>query len=168
MLTFRWNFLIGGLNPIGYHVINVLLHATVCVLFLRVCRRIFNSHISSQTSSLSLLCGLFFALHPIHTEAVANVVGRSDVLCGVFYLVALLSYMNCFSDGITLEENKRPAKYSKLWLASCIFCSVLSLFSKEQGITVLGVCVVYDVVFVCKFNGEHLLKALVSPTILSR
>ena len=168
VLTFRWNYLIGGLNPIGYHVINILLHSSVSVLFLHVCTRIFHGYISSQTSSLSLLCGLFFAVHPIHTEAVANVVGRADVLCALFYLLAFLSYINCFSNGSSSEGNKRPSKYSKLWLASCIFWCILSLFSKEQGVTVLGVCGAFDVLFVCKFNGEHFFKALTSPGTLLR
>lgn len=168
VLTFRWNFLIGGLNPVGYHVVNVLLHSAVSVLFLHFCTRIFSGYVSSQISSLSLLCGLFFAIHPIHTEAVANVVGRADILCALFYLLALLSYTKCFSDGSFLEGNKRPSKYSKLWLASCIFWCVLSLFSKEQGITVLGVCVVYDIIFVCKVSGEDLSKALASPAVFLR
>ncbi|KAL9965732.1 hypothetical protein ACROYT_G029574 [Oculina patagonica] len=166
VLTFRWNFLLGGLNPIGYHLVNVLLHSVVSMLFLHVCTRIFNGCACSKTNSLSLLCGLFFALHPIHTEAIANVVGRADILCGFFYLLALLSYFNCFSEGTTNDSSKRPTKYSRLWLASCIFWCVLSLFSKENGITVLGVCVVYDFVFVCKFNAGYLLKASFSPTVL--
>ena len=168
VLTFRWNFLFGGLNPIAYHLVNVLLHGVVSMLFLHLCTRIFNGCVRSQTNSLSVLCGLIFALHPIHTEAVANVVGRADILCGFFYLLALLSYLNCFSEGTKQDSIKRPAKYSRLWLASSILWCVLSLFSKENGITVLGVCVVYDIVFVCKFNGEHLLKALFSPTVLFR
>lgn len=165
VLTFRWNYFIGGLNPIGYHLVNVLLHSLVSVLFLNFCTRIFHGYLTLQTSSLSLLCGLFFAVHPIHTEAVANVVGRADVLCGLFYLLALLSFINCFPDGNTFDGNKKSPKYSRLWLASCIFCSILSLFSKEQGITVFGVCVVFDVVFVCKYTGEHLLK---SPAVFLR
>ena len=117
---------------------------------------------------MSFLCGLFFALHPIHTEAVSNVVGRADVLCGLFYLLALLSYINSFSDARTSEGNKRPARYSKFWLASCIFWCVLALFSKEQGVTVFGVCVVYDVLFVCKFNGENFFKAMASALTVLR
>lgn len=168
VLTFRWNFLVGGLNPIGYHIINVVLHSGVSTLFFHACTRIFNGYVSSKTSSLPLVCGLFFALHPIHTEAVANVVGRADLLCALFYLLAFLSYINCFADGVTNDSSKRPAKYSRLWLAFCIFWCVLSLFSKEQGITVLGVCIVYDFVFVCKFNGEHFFQVLSSPAVLLR
>lgn len=168
VLTFRWNFLAGGLNPIGYHFINVVLHSIVSALFFHTCIRILDGNVASKTKSLPLLCGMLFALHPIHTEAVANVVGRAEILCALFYLLALLSYINCFPDGTTEDSSKRPAKYSRVWLASCIFWCVLSLFSKEQGITVLEVCIAYDLVFVCKFKGEHLLKIFSSPTVLLR
>lgn len=168
VLTFRWNFLAGGLNPIGYHFINVVLHSIVSALFFHTCIRILNGNFGSKTKSLPLLCGMLFALHPIHTEAVANVVGRAEILCALFYLLALLSYINCFPDGTTEDSSKRPAKYSRVWLASCIFWCVLSLFSKEQGITVLEVCIAYDLVFVCKFKGEHLLKIFSSPAVLLR
>ena len=158
ILTFRWNYLVGGLNPIGYHIINVLLHSTVSVLFFHICTRIFNCHVCEQAPSLSVLCGLFFASHPIHTEAVSNVVGRADLLCGLFYLLTILSYINCFSDASTSDGNKRQGRYSKLWLLLSIFWSILALFSKEQGITAFGICVVYDVLFVRKFNGQNFIK----------
>lgn len=158
ILTFRWNYLVGGLNPIGYHIINVLLHLTVSVLFFHICTRIFNCHVYEQAPSLSVLCGLLFASHPIHTEAVSNVVGRADLLCGLFYLLTILSYINCFSDASTSDGNKRQGRYSKLWLLLSIFWSILALFSKEQGITAFGICVVYDVLFVRKFNGQNFLK----------
>ena len=158
ILTFRWNYLVGGLNPIGYHIINALLHSTVSVLFFHICTRIFNRHVFEQAPSLSVLCGLFFASHPIHTEAVSNVVGRADLLCGLFYLLTILSYINCFSDASTSEANKRQGRYSKLWLLLSIFWCILALFSKEQGITAFGICVVYDVLFVCKSDGQNFLK----------
>ncbi|XP_022788676.1 transmembrane and TPR repeat-containing protein 2-like isoform X2 [Stylophora pistillata] len=166
VLTFRWNFLAGGLDPTGYHVINVALHGTVSALFFHICTRILGDYGNFQTGSLPLLCGMFFALQPIHTEAVANVVGRAEILCAYFYLLALLSYINCFPDGTTNASSKRPAKYSRLWLVSCIFWCVLSLFSKEQGITALAVCIAYDFIFVCKIKGEHLFKVCSSPTVL--
>ncbi|XP_068685859.1 protein O-mannosyl-transferase TMTC4-like [Montipora foliosa] len=168
ILTFRWNYLIGGLNPFGYHAINVLLHSAVSVFFLCFCKRLFNTYIGSPNRSLPVFCGLFFALHPIHTEAVSNVVGRADVLCGLFYLLTLLSYINCFPDGSSPNRHKVPSKYSRLWLASSIFCCVLSLFSKEQGITVLGVCVVLDIVLVGKVSGGYLLKAIATPIFFFR
>ncbi|KAK7881895.1 hypothetical protein WMY93_030304 [Mugilogobius chulae] len=62
VLTFRLNYLWSELSAASYHLLNVLLHVVVCVLFLRV-SRIFLDH------KHSLVAALLFAVHPIHTEA---------------------------------------------------------------------------------------------------
>lgn len=65
VLTFRLNYLFSELSAASYHLLNVVFHAIVCVLFLRVCR-VF------QDKSSSLVAALLFAVHPIHTEAVST------------------------------------------------------------------------------------------------
>ena len=63
--TFRLNYLWHGLAPMGYHVVNVGLHAVVCYLYVQLCVLIF------KNVWPALLAGLLFAAHPIHTEAVS-------------------------------------------------------------------------------------------------
>lgn len=65
VLTFRFNYLFSELSAASYHLLNLILHTIVCVLFLRVCR-LFLDHTSS------LVAVLLFAVHPIHTEAVST------------------------------------------------------------------------------------------------
>lgn len=65
-LCFRLNYLLGGLDPTGYHTVNVLLHALCCVLLTRLCEQVL-----FYSPRLSALAGLLFATHPIHTEAVS-------------------------------------------------------------------------------------------------
>lgn len=64
VLTFRLNYLFSELSAASYHLLNVVLHAVVCVLFLRVCRLFLDK-------TFSLVAALLFAVHPIHTEAVS-------------------------------------------------------------------------------------------------
>lgn len=64
VLTFRLNYIFSELSSASYHLLNVALHAVVCVLFLRVCRPFLDK-------SSSLVAVLLFAVHPIHTEAVS-------------------------------------------------------------------------------------------------
>uniref|UniRef100_A0A673ZUF1 Transmembrane O-mannosyltransferase targeting cadherins 3 n=1 Tax=Salmo trutta TaxID=8032 RepID=A0A673ZUF1_SALTR len=71
VLTFRLNYLFSELSSASYHLLNVGLHAVVCVLFMRICRLFLD-----KTSSL--VAALLFAVHPIHTEAVTGVVGRAE------------------------------------------------------------------------------------------
>lgn len=70
VLTFRINYLIHGLQPFGYHAGNVLLHGLVCYVFVLVCALGVFNRCSSTTPTL--LAGLSFAVHPIHTEAVSS------------------------------------------------------------------------------------------------
>ena len=72
-LSFRLNHAIGGLNPWSYHLVNVLLHAAVTGLFTNF------SKILLGDGYWTFMAGLMFASHPIHTEAVAGIVGRADV-----------------------------------------------------------------------------------------
>ncbi len=63
--TFRLNYMLHELQPMGYHLINLLLHGVVCYLYVQLCALVFNQVWPS------LLAGMLFAVHPIHTEAVS-------------------------------------------------------------------------------------------------
>jgi hypothetical protein len=56
-----------------------------------------------QTFGISLLASILFALHPIHTESVAWISGRTDVLMTFFFLLAFLSYLTYEKEGRTIS-----------------------------------------------------------------
>ena len=62
--TFRLNYMLHELQPLGYHLVNVLLHSAVCYLYVLLCGVVFSEVWPA------LIAGLLFAVHPIHTEAV--------------------------------------------------------------------------------------------------
>ena len=79
VLTFRWNYWLGGLEPFGYHLANVLLHAVVSMTFLQVCScldedwKYSNSAPSKKGHSwFALFAALLFAVHPVHAESVSG------------------------------------------------------------------------------------------------
>uniref|UniRef100_A0A3Q4HE45 Protein O-mannosyl-transferase TMTC3 n=1 Tax=Neolamprologus brichardi TaxID=32507 RepID=A0A3Q4HE45_NEOBR len=129
VLTFRLNYLFSELSAASYHLLNVILHAVVCVLFLRVCRLFLD-----KTSSL--VAALLFAVHPIHTEAVTGVVGRAELLSSIFLLAAFLAYTK--STGPDHSIVWPPIALTVVLVAAATLC-------KEQGITVVGVCCVYEI-----------------------
>jgi len=85
-LTFLTDYAVNGLAPAGFHLTNVALHALVALLFYRVSRMILRDSVAA------LVAALLFAVHPIHTEAVAYLAGRTDSLAALFLLSALLLY----------------------------------------------------------------------------
>ena len=50
-----------------------------------------------------MFAGLLFALHPIHTEAVVNVVGRAELLSAMFFLLAFASYRDCVARNVCVD-----------------------------------------------------------------
>ena len=68
--TFRLNYMLHELQPLGYHLVNVLLHSAVCYLYVLLCGVVFSEVWPA------LIAGLLFAVHPIHTEAVSYNIGH--------------------------------------------------------------------------------------------
>uniref|UniRef100_UPI00358F7ACC protein O-mannosyl-transferase TMTC1 n=1 Tax=Myxine glutinosa TaxID=7769 RepID=UPI00358F7ACC len=139
VLTFRLNACISGVEPLGFHVLNVLLHTVATLLFLCTCRvAVFTRKHPAR------LAALLFASHPVHCEAVAGIVGRADVLACVLYLLTFLTYVKSLAaysaDSVCLQTVRPGLLVTSLALGTC------AMFAKETGVTVLGVCVGYDII----------------------
>ena len=80
-----------GLGLFGFHLANLLIHLGNSILVLLLARKLTGS--SSQMGCVALFTALLFALHPIQTEAVTYVAGRSASLMAFFYLASLAAYI---------------------------------------------------------------------------
>jgi hypothetical protein len=75
VLTFRMNYALHELQPLGYHVINVLLHGLATSLFGIVCRKVvWRGCGRGSGEGLVLTAMMLFASHPVHTEAVSHTI----------------------------------------------------------------------------------------------
>lgn len=126
-LMFQWEVRWFGLQaaPMKFH--NFLLHIVVCWLLLSVLPRIFPQ---IDTAMLFLATALF-AVHPVHTEAVSGVVGRAELLCSLFYLMAVLMFLSMENESQT-RMRERIIGYSGV-----VLCSSIALLCKEVGITAM-------------------------------
>ncbi|XP_014112310.1 PREDICTED: transmembrane and TPR repeat-containing protein 1 [Pseudopodoces humilis] len=148
VLTFKLNILLAGMNPFYFHAVNVILHCLVTLVLMYTCdKAVF------KDCRLAFVTALFFAVHPIHTEAVTGIVGRADVLACLLFLLAFLSY-NRSVDQLYVGEHFPPTA-SPLFLLLSLFLGTCAMLVKETGVTVFGVCLVYDF-FSLSYNGLKL------------
>jgi protein O-mannosyl-transferase len=113
LLALQWK--LGGGAPWIFHATNVALHALVTGLVYLLARRL-------MPPPWAGVAAVLFAVHPVHVEAVANVVGISELLCSAFVLGSVLLAMRGARDGFT------PATRFAV-----IGCAMLAAVSKEQG-----------------------------------
>ena len=112
-----------GLQPMGYHVVNVLLHALGAVLLWRVLLRL--------DVPGAWLAAALFALHPVHVESVAWVTERKNVLSGVFYLGTALAYLRFAADSLPQAMGATRSTHRRWrWYGLALVLFVGALLSK--------------------------------------
>ena len=159
VLTFRLNYLLSGLDPFSYHLVNVLLHAGVTAVYVLTVRKA----VVDCPSDVVLVSGLMFAVHPIHAEAVAGVVGRADVLACLFFLLAVNLYVDYCNarhrrEAPTLNGCGRASRCTRwMYFVGFVLSACASMLSKEHGVTVVAVCLVYDLFLHQRLRPTHLL-----------
>ena len=123
--TYAINYVFGN-GAWHFHAVNVALYGLVCLGIWQLGRRIFDSAVAATAGTL------LFAVHPLHTEVVANLVGRSELLAGGFLTAALLCWH---------RDGQRPALR---WAALGLLCAVGAVFSKESGLMLVPAAVLLD------------------------
>ena len=116
--TFRLEYALWGLNPAGYHWVNIILHAANAILVWRL--------LLALRVPGALLAAALFALHPVHVESVAWITERKNVLMGLFFLLSLLAWIRFVE-----KESKAVGKYYAL----ALLFYTLALFSKTTACT---------------------------------
>lgn len=152
-LSFRINHAVGGMDPWGYHLVNVLLHAAVTGLFTNFSRILFGD------GYWTLIAGLLFASHPIHTEAVAGIVGRADIGACLFFLLSLMCYVKHCS-------TRSSSASTWGWILGTGVCAGCSMLWKEQGVTVLAISAVYDIFVFHRLKMHQIIPALFKVSLL--
>lgn len=152
MLSFRLNHLLNGLRPRSYHATNILLHAIVTVLFLTWAKCVV------PHGPAPIIAAFIFAVHPVHCEAVAGVVGRAEIACTACLLIAMLIHR-----AHTRARENSPRRAVILLSLTVMFGIMASLF-KEQGLVTLVLCAICDLITCSKLGDviklSHKLKSM--------
>ena len=139
-LSYYANYAMSGQAPGPYHVTNVMLHAAVAVLVFLIVRRALDFAEAVREgwppNLVAALCGAVFLLHPIQTEAVAYVAGRSDVLSTLFAYGALAVFL----------RYRRPAIEPGA-VAVVLALSLAALLSKQQAVAIPAALVLIDLLW---------------------
>ena len=149
------NYHLFGLKPWGFHLVNVLFHAGVSVLVFFLTARVGAASFPVPSSptlarggmgrllSLPFLAALLFAVHPIHTEAVAWVAGLPDLSFTFFFLLSFALYI-----GATTGKPVHMGRYSL-----SVLSFFLSALSKEPALTLPLILIGYDHLFGHREDG---------------
>ena len=131
LLAFRIEWVIGGGNAAVFHAVNIALYVAASVLVFALARRMLPTWAAWVAAAL-------FAVHPVHVEAVANVVGQSELAVAVAFLVALVFYID------DRKENRlRPRTAAIVAAAYAVAC-----FAKEHGIVLPALLVAAELTII--------------------
>jgi len=145
-LSYALDYAVWGLNTFGYHLVNTLFHVLNAILVFLLLKRF-------ARDEVACFAALLFVAHPVQTEAVSWISGRSNVLFVFFYLTSLISYIK-FSVKKT-GVSRYIQKYGRFELIfdsadlSYVFSVVLfcfALLSKEAAATLPLMVVLFDVI----------------------
>jgi len=144
--TYGINYLLGGDDPFGYHLLNVIIHTINVLLLFFLFLRWTNTALVAVTGSL------FFAIHPVQTAAVAYVSGRKDMLATCFVLLACHTY--------TSYRQKAKPQVAILVL----FLFVLGILAKEVAVVLPVLLILVDAFVLDRLRGTE----TASPSFVRR
>jgi len=140
-LSLAFNYAWSGTDPFGYHLFNVCVHVLSAILLFFLVRKTLVSPVVAPklqegATAIAWAIALLWELHPIQTGAVTYIVQRAESLMGLFFLAAFL----CTAIGYS-------AKKRIFWDTASIAFAVLSVATKEVGVMVPPLMVLYERAF---------------------
>lgn len=152
-LSFALNYHFGGLDPWGYHLINLLLHLLNTILvYLFVFSTLRLTVTENWCYHVALISALLFAAHPIQTETVSYISSRSSILCTSFYLLSIYFF---------LQGRMRNEGKTNFYFLISVLCFILAIGSKEIAVTLPVILLLYNYCFFSREEGKWQLQKLV-------
>jgi tetratricopeptide (TPR) repeat protein len=140
-LTFALNHRLGGLDPTGFHAVNLLIHLTNGLLAFAILRRTLLlpalGRFEPQATAFALAVALLWTVHPLNTSSVTYVVQRAESLGGLLLLVTLFCAVRSWT-----------APHSRAWAAASVVACAAGISAKETVAAAPLIVLAYDATFI--------------------
>jgi tetratricopeptide (TPR) repeat protein len=141
MATFALNYALGGDSAVGYHLFNVAIHVLNTLLVYGFSLTLMRAFGIPRDRYSALVVAFLFACHPINTQPVNYISGRSTLLAGCFALICFLLYA---------AGRESPGTFQGfVFLAGSLLAYACALCSKEEAVAVPGLLLAYEL---CRFR----------------
>ncbi len=139
-LSLAVNYAIGGTTVTGYHLANLLFHIIGTLALFGLLRRslrtpLLRERFGADASLLAFWGALLWSVHPLQTESVTCVIQRTELLLGMFYLLALYGFVRGATEG------------TKRWTGLGLVCALLGMATKEVMVSAPLMVLLYDRTF---------------------
>src|SRR5262249_35854632 len=143
--SYALDYRLWGLAPFGYHLTSLLLHCLNALLLFLLCDRLPGAGAAEARAgarsgrAVAALAAPLFAVHPLMSEAVGYVAGCAELLCGSFFLAAMLCFQGSFACDETIARRMR--------LVAGLACFGFAIACKEVAAMLPATLLLYDLVF---------------------
>lgn len=141
--TYNIDYALWELDPWGFHLTNVLIHIIACLILFALLQELFKGKKYGLIGSL--IGTLVFLVHPVHTEAVSWVSGRTDSMVTIFFFASFLFYVRYYKARESKKQaDREDAGRMLVWALILYF---IGLLSKEMIITMPVILILFDFLF---------------------
>ena len=170
-LSFAINYHFGGTDPLGYHIVNLILHFLSALLLWEIVRRTlllprFKNQFDAAAGWLALAVALLWALHPLQTEAVIYITQRTELMVAIFLFATLYCSLRYWSflplplgegrgegaftsDGLSNRQPPAPSLHPpRSWLLLATLACACGMASKEIMVAAPLIVLLFDRAFV--------------------
>lgn len=156
LLTFSLNYSLGGLNPFGYHLVNICIHILTALSVYLFVRLTFKTPYFSDKpnrfiskSRFAFACALLFVAHPIQTQAVTYIVQRFASLATLLFMLSLDFYIYARLAAGSVPSGKSGYSRKAICLyAIAALAALASVKTKEIAFTLPLIILLYDLMFI--------------------
>lgn len=140
LFSFALDYAVWGLNPLGYHLTNVLIHTLNTFLIFSLAIQLIKhlglrKALHIKTLMTGAITALLFGIHPLHVESVAWISERKDVLCAFFFLLSILAYLK-----YTIASDSKK----KVFYAASFISFAFAILSKPMAVSLPLILLILD------------------------